>query len=45
MSYGPEIGTRIPEFRAPDQHGQVRTFETLRGPRGLVIVFIRSADW
>ncbi len=45
MQYGPEIGTGIPEFRARDQHGKIQTLETLRGPRGAVIVFVRSADW
>jgi len=42
---GPAIGDRLPAFEAVDQHGRPRTFETLRGPRGLVLVFFRSADW
>jgi hypothetical protein len=42
---GPAIGDRLPVFEAVDQHGRPRTFETLRGPRGLVLVFFRSADW
>jgi len=45
MAYGPEVGERIPEFQARDQHGKLQTFEGIRGPRGAVIVFIRSADW
>lgn len=45
MAYGPEIGTRIPAFQARDQHGTLQTFQSLRGPRGLVITFVRSADW
>lgn len=45
MPYGPEIGTRIPEVRARDQHGAWQTLETIRGPRGAVVLFIRSADW
>lgn len=45
MAFGLEVGTRIPEFQARDQHGTLQTFQSLRGPRGLVIVFIRSADW
>lgn len=42
---GPNSGARIPEFSAPDQHGRIRTFDSIRGPGGAVIVFIRSADW
>ncbi len=45
MSYGPDIGTSVPEFRLPDQHGEVQTLESLRGSNGLVILFHRSADW
>lgn len=42
---GPDIGERVPPFEAPDQHGRVQTFDSIRGPNGAVIVFIRSADW
>ena len=42
---GPEIGTRIPEFAAADQNGKQQNFASLRGPNGLVLMFIRSADW
>jgi len=42
---GPGIGKHIPAFEALDQHGRPQTFESVRGPRGAVIVFIRSADW
>ena len=42
---GPEIGTRIPEFAAADQNGKQQSFASLRGPNGLVLMFIRSADW
>jgi hypothetical protein len=45
MIGGIEIGARIPPFEAPDQHGHRQSFETIRGPRGAFIVFIRSADW
>lgn len=45
MPYGPEIGAPIPEFRLRDQRGEVQALETLRGPRGLVVLFHRSADW
>src|SRR4051812_7624021 len=42
---GPEVGSRIPGFEAMDQHGQRQTFASLRGPKGLVLQFDRSADW
>ena len=45
MEFGLTIGAKIPEFQARDQHGMLRTFQNLRGPRGLVIIFVRSADW
>lgn len=42
---GPAVGARIPAFEARDQQGRVQTFETLKGPKGLVLLFVRSADW
>jgi cytochrome oxidase Cu insertion factor (SCO1/SenC/PrrC family) len=45
MSTGPEIGSRIPDFQVQDQQGRARTFAELRGPRGLLLLFHRSADW
>ena len=42
---GPDIGARIPNFEAQDQHGRAQTFASLRGPKGLVLMFVRSADW
>lgn len=42
---GPAVGSRIPAFDATDQNGRRQTFETLRGPKGLVLLFVRSADW
>ncbi len=42
---GPRIGAPIPPFEAPDQFGRRQTFETIRGPSGALVVFIRSADW
>jgi len=43
ITTGPEVGEKIPALRAKDQSG--KTLETLRGPKGLVLVFVRSADW
>jgi peroxiredoxin len=42
---GPAVGSRIPEFSAVDQDGRRQTCESLRGPKGLVLLFSRSADW
>jgi hypothetical protein len=42
---GLSIGEKVPAFRAPDQWNRSRDFESLSGPRGLVLVFVRSADW
>ena len=42
---GPAVGARIPDFEAVDLTGKRQTFETLKGPKGLVLLFARSADW
>lgn len=42
---GPEVGEKIPPFRAIDQNGRWWGFDSLKGPHGLVLVFHRSADW
>ncbi len=42
---GPQVGTRVPDFTLVDQHGQTRSLASLMGPRGLMLVFNRSADW
>jgi len=42
---GPPVGATIPGFEVVDQSGNQQTFETLRGPKGLVLLFVRSADW
>lgn len=44
-SLGPQVGERVPDFALPDQHGKVRTLESVMGERGAMIVFHRSADW
>jgi len=44
-STGPEVGQKIPFFQAPDQNGTLRDFNSIRGPKGAMIVFFRSADW
>lgn len=42
---GPGVGAKIPSFEAVDQSGRRQTFESLRGPNGLLLLFYRSADW
>ena len=42
---GPQIGERVPDFTLTDQQGQPRTLASLMGPKGLMLVFYRSADW
>ena len=38
-------GALAPDFELPDQSGRPRNWKSLAGPRGLVLVFFRSADW
>ena len=45
IATGPEVGTKIPDIRALDQHGKMRSFEDLSGAEGLLILFYRTADW
>jgi hypothetical protein len=42
---GPAVGAKIPSFESVDQNGTRQTFESLRGPKGLALLFVRSADW
>ena len=42
---GPEAGAKLPDFQLPDQSGKMRTLSSLMGPKGLVLVVYRSADW
>lgn len=45
MEHGTEVGERIPSFEALDQHGRAQSFDSIRGPNGALVVFVRSADW
>lgn len=45
LEIGPAVGEAAPRFEARDQTGRLRTFEDLKGPNGLVLLFVRSADW
>ncbi len=42
---GPQVGEIVPDFRLPDQNGDYWTRESIMGPRGAMLVFVRSADW
>ncbi len=44
--FGPSVGDRVPApIVAPDAAGIENSFDSLTGPRGLVLAFVRSADW
>jgi peroxiredoxin len=42
---GLRTGQKAPDFSARDQFGKTQTLDTLRGPKGTVLLFYRSADW
>lgn len=42
---GPAAGAVAPNFQALDQTGRKWDLKDLMGPRGLMLVFFRSADW
>ncbi len=42
---GPQVGGHVPDFTLLDQNGQSRTLTSLMGPKGLMLMFNRSADW
>jgi hypothetical protein len=42
---GPDVGSAVPHFEAPDQNGRIQTLDTVAGPQGTLLVFYRSADW
>jgi hypothetical protein len=44
-SIGLAVGQKAPDFSARDQFGKLQTLETLKGPKGTVLLFFRSADW
>ena len=44
-SLGPQIGERVPDFSLPDQNGQIHDLESIMGPNGAMLMFMRSADW
>jgi hypothetical protein len=44
-SIGIEVGQRAPAFALPDQFGHEQSNDTLKGSKGTVLLFFRSADW
>jgi len=42
---GPDVGSTVPAFEAPDQNGQLQNLRSILGPKGALLVFFRSADW
>jgi hypothetical protein len=44
-SVGLDIGQQAPAFVLPDQFGHEQSNETLKGSKGTVLLFFRSADW
>ena len=45
IDVGPAVGATVPQLSVTDTSGQSRTVASLSGERGLVLVFVRSADW
>ena len=44
-SIGLDPGKKAPPFSARDQFGHEQTLATLKGSKGTVLLFFRSADW
>src|SRR5215813_9096473 len=42
---GPQVGERVPDFSLKDQSGKTWTRDSIMGPKGAMLVFVRSADW
>ena len=42
---GPKVGEEVPDFTLTDQNGKQWSLHELMGPKGLLLVFFRSADW
>jgi hypothetical protein len=45
LKTGPKVGEKVPDFTLPDQNGKQWALNDLMGPKGLLLVFTRSADW
>ena len=45
LKTGPKIGAKVPDFTLSDQDGKQLSLHELMGPKGLLLIFSRSADW
>ena len=45
ITKGIPVGEKIPEFSAVDAQGKKWDFDSIKGPKGAVLLFYRSADW
>ena len=45
VTTGPEVGQAVPAFSLSDQTGTMQTLQSVMGPKGVLLVFYRSADW
>jgi hypothetical protein len=45
LPIGLEVGQRVPTFAARDQFGHEQSNATLKGSKGTLLLFFRSADW
>lgn len=43
--WGPPVGAVLPALAAEDQSGVERRVADLAGEKGLLVFFVRSADW
>ena len=44
-NWGPPVGTTLPAFAVADQTSAQRDLAGLAGERGLLLFFVRSANW
>jgi hypothetical protein len=42
---GLNVNQKAPDFSARDQFGNDQNLATLKGPKGTILLFFRSADW
>jgi hypothetical protein len=46
LPVGLKTGEPVPKaLQAVDQNGDLRNFDSLKGSRGLILLFTRSLDW
>jgi hypothetical protein len=45
LKTGPAVGSKVPDFALEDQNGRRFALHDLMGPKGMLLVFTRSADW